>query len=109
MLYVFETMEGMRRVLLYTLDVVECEFGLAEVLEMMRCVLLCLPEVMHYVSLRTLETVESGHCLLEVLKVMCRTLLYTPESMEGGLYLLEVLEVVRCVLLCMLSKVGSGY
>ncbi len=47
MLYAFEMLEGMRRVLLCVLEVVEGEFCLLEVLEVtevMRCVLLSMLE-----------------------------------------------------------------
>ncbi len=37
--------------------------------------------------------------MLEVPEVMCCTLLYMLEAVEGELCLLEVLEVMRCVLL----------
>ena len=44
MLYALEMLEGMRRVLLCTLEAVECELCLMEVPERIRRVLLCMPE-----------------------------------------------------------------
>src|SRR5947207_608542 len=67
----------------------------------MRCVLLCMlevPEVMRRVRLRMLGAGEGGLCLLDVLDVMLCVL----EVVEGGLCLremsevLEVLEAMRC-------------
>ena len=57
----------------------------------------------------TLEAVDGGFCLLEVLEVMevmRRVLLYTLEAVESGFCLLEILELIRSVLLCMLWTVG---
>src|SRR6266480_2259725 len=83
--------EGMRRVLLHMLEVIRCvllcvpdamegEPYLLELLEAMRCVLLCIP-----------EAVKGGFCLLEVLDV------------------LEALEAIRCVLFCMLEAVEGRF
>ncbi len=44
--------------------------------------------------------------VLEMPKAMRRVLLCMLEAMEGGLCLLEVLEMTRCVLLCMLRGRG---
>ncbi len=44
-----------------------------------------------------LEAVEGELCLLEELEVMRRMLLCILEAVEGGLCLLEVPEVIRCV------------
>jgi len=74
-----------------------------DVLEAMRCVLICM-----------LEAVDGGLCLLEVMEVldlpevMCRVLLCMLKAVEGELCSLEVLkspEVMRCVLL---SYAGGG-
>ena len=88
----------MRRVLLCMLEAVGgglCLLDVLEVVEVMRCVLLCIP-----------EAVEGGLCLLEVCgdaggaegagdDALCTTLY------AGRLYLPEVLEVMRRVLLCL--------
>ena len=42
---------------------------------------------------------EPGLYLLTMLEVMRCVLLCTPEAVKGGLSLLEVPEVIRCVLL----------
>jgi hypothetical protein len=58
----------------------------------------------HQVGMQTrrhLEAVEGGHCLLEVVEVMCGV----PLSMLGTV----VLEVVRCVLLCVLEAVEGRF
>jgi hypothetical protein len=62
----------------------------------MCCLLLCSREVLE---------------MLELLEVMCCVLLRMPEAMEGRLSLpemLEVLEVMFCVLLCILEAVEGG-
>ena len=46
-----------------------------------------------------------GAEVLELLEVMCCVLLYTLETVNGGLCSLEMLEVMGCVLLCMLKAV----
>ena len=79
-----DMLEGMRRVFRGTLEAVEGELCLLEVLEalealeVMRCVLLCIS-----------EAVEGGLCSMEV----------------PGLP--EVLEVMRCVLLCIAGGCGG--
>jgi hypothetical protein len=60
------------------------------VLEVMRCVLLCL-----------LGTMGGELNMLKALKVMLCVLPCTLEATEGGLCLLEALEVMCCVLLCL--------
>ena len=55
-----------------------------------------------------LEAVEVEVCLLEVLEVMHCVLLCMLEAVEGGFCLLEVPDVMRCVLLCMLEAVEGG-
>jgi len=89
---------------------------------------LCLLDVMHCMLRRILEAVEGGLCLrkvvevpevmrccysvrwrcwmLDVLELMCRVLLCMLESVEGELCLVEVAEVMRSVLLRMLEAVG---
>jgi len=70
---------------------------------------LCLLDVMRCVLLCVLEAVEGRLYLLEVLEVpgMMRcvllSMLGTLEALESGLCLLEVSEVMRCMLLCMLE------
>jgi len=84
----------MRRVLLCMLEVLE----VPEMSEVMRCVLLWM-----------LGGVEGGLCLLEVsesrevLEAMRHVLLCMLEAVEGELCLLEGLEVMSCVLLCILG------
>ncbi len=69
------------------------------VLEVIRCVLLCM-----------LEAVDGRLCLLEVLEAMRHVLLCMLEAAEGELRLLEVLEMLeamRCVLLCVLEMLET--
>ena len=86
-------LELTRCVLLCMLKVVEGELCLLERLEApeaMRCMLFCMlevPELMRFVLLCMLEAVEGELCLLKVLEVS------------------EMPEVMRCVLLCMLEVV----
>jgi len=47
-LYAFEILEGMRRVLLCMLEAAEGELCLLEVLEAMRCVRLCMREIVEF-------------------------------------------------------------
>ena len=94
-----------------------------EVLEEMRCMLFCISEAVEggvggvgragraggdggdaLCAALYMDAVEGGLCLLdvlEVLEVMRRVLFCMLEAVEGGLCLLDVLEVIRCVLLCM--------
>src|SRR6266480_3942349 len=79
-----EMLEGMRRVLLCMLEVVEGELCLLEVLkvqDVMRCVLLCI-----------LEAVEGRLCLLEVLGVL-ETLGWMRRVRLGMLEAVEVSSV----------------
>jgi hypothetical protein len=46
------------------------------------------------------KAVEGGHCLVEMVEVMCCVLLCMLEAVEGGFCLLEVPEVICCALLC---------
>ncbi len=111
-LYALEMLEGVRHVycsvywrlwsfrnlleMLEVLDVPEvvCRLyaggcGMREVLEVMRCVLLCM-----------LEAVDGELCLqeaLEAAEVVCCVLVCMLEAVECGICLLEVLEVIRCV------------
>lgn len=67
-LYVIEMLENMHQVLHYILEAVEGRLRLLEVLELLvlevvkvfRCVLLCILEVMYWVLLGILETVDDG-------------------------------------------------
>ena len=99
-----EVLEVMRCVLLCVREAVEGEFCLLEEQEVMRCELLCI-----------LEAVEGGLCVLEVLEVpgvleaMRCVLLCVLETVEDELCLLEELEVMRCVLLCILEAVEMGF
>src|SRR6266480_4580106 len=116
----------MRLVLLCTPDAVEGEFCLPEVPEMTRCMLLYMLEVQRcggwvLFAGRVGRAGDAGddiRCtllcmLLEVLEVLevldvmyvpevigC-VLLSMPEAVEGGLCLLEVPEMTRCVLFYM--------
>ena len=108
-LEVLETPQVMPRVLLHMLEVRVCKleaveggFGLPEVLEVIRCALLCM----------LLEVVEDGLCSLEVLEVwMVGSIRWRCSGVEGGFCLLDVLkvlempEVIRCAPLCMLEAV----
>ncbi len=102
-----EAPEGMRRVLLCMLDDAKGELCLLDMLdvlgvvEVMRCVLLCIVEVLS----RSSEALDGGLCLLgvldvlEVLESMRCALLCMLEAVEGKLCMLEVPEVMSCVLL----------
>jgi len=97
-LYAFEMLEGMHRVLLCMLEAVEGGLCLLEVPEVMRCVrldMLDVLDVMRRVLLCVLEAVEGGLCLLELPEVMRRV----------RLCMLDVLDAMRRVLLCMLEEV----
>jgi len=62
-------------------------------------------------ELYSLETVDGGLRLLDVLEAMRCVLLCMLEAVNGGLCLLDVLEVreaMRYVLLCMLEAVDGG-
>ena len=86
----------MRCVLLCMLEVVEGELCSPEVMEVLEVFVLealkvlDVPEVARCVLLCILEAVEGGVCSLEVLDV------------------LDVPEAMRCVLLCMLEDVEGG-
>jgi len=54
-----------------------------------------------------LELLEVMHCVLEVPEVMCCVLLCMLEALKGGICLCEVLEVMYSVLLCVLGAVGG--
>ena len=79
--------------------------ALEVVAEVLRCMLLCMPEVMRCVVFYMPKAAEGGLCLLEVLDV-----LEEPEMIRCVLLclmevfdVLDVPEVMRSVLLCMLE------
>jgi len=119
-LYALEMLEGMRRVLLCILEAVEGELCLVEVVDVLEVV-----EVMLRVRFCMLEAVEGALCLLEVLEVpekpeVMRFCLYAGgcgrwalfaggnrgDSLYATLYaggcggFRNLLEVMRCMLLC---------
>jgi len=66
---------------------------------------------MRCVLLCVQAAIDDELCLLEVLEVMevtRRALLCMLETAEGGFVLLEAPEVIRCVRLCILEAVEGG-
>ena len=90
---------------------VKGEFGLLEmleVLEMMRCVLLCMPEAVEPYLQEVLEALDVLD-VLDVASVMRCRLLCMLEAVEDRLGLLEMLEVIRCVLSTIYAEGCGGW
>src|SRR6266480_4041646 len=91
---------GMHRMLLCMLEAVEsevCSLEALEVLEVLRRVRLCILEVLRRVRLCIIYAGGAATCAA----------LYAG-GRGGELCLLEVLNVTRCMLLCMLEAVDGG-
>ena len=101
MLCALEALEGERCIPFCMLEAVEVILRALEVLEVMRCVL-WVPEVVPYLP----EVLEGVRCLCRsVCWRLWRVCAMYRKRWRGMLYLLEVPDVMRCVLLCMLEAV----